>query len=376
MEENKGILRKIKEIIAKIFKGKKYKELPAIEENQLDNEEIHNDEGKTEFKQRISNVSELTDIEDIDRILTEEEKRIKDSVENFYFKSNLEGYKFISGAVIDENSPKGSYVCYLIKSGNINIEEGLPICCIKNRDKLRVIESFLKDLENSKGKYNKDLIKDIMENGFELNGEKFSVSEDYHLNTLLSKIISTQKENETISIPIDYMCKAVRGYQIEKSPRLKEIEKEQRKKQEDEERKNKYYDTVKKYIIQDEPIEFEKMDSKETRALKDYYKTIIGNIEKEIESDEYSDFGIEYIAKLASESKEDQRYSQILKIYSEINKEVQRKRYTNNNEEKINLSVQKGKANRVIKNILLKKLKDSLIELDTQNTIDEIEKYR
>lgn len=373
MEENKGILEKIKEIIARIFKEKKYKELPAIEENKLNNEEIHNNEGKNEFKQRISNVSEL---EDIDGISTEEEKRIKDSVENFYFKANLDGYKFISGAVINQDSPIGSYVCYLIKSNKLNIEEGLPLCCIQNKDKLRIVENFLKDLENSKGQYNKELIKDTMENGFKLNGERFFVSEDYHLDTLLNKILSTRKENETISIPIDYMCKAIRGYQIEKSPRLKEIEKEQRKKQEEEERKNKYYDLIKKYIIQDKSVEFKKMDTKEARALKEYYRTIIDNIEKNIESDEYLDFGIEYITKLSNESKDDPRYTQILKIYSEINEEVKYKKHTNSKEEKINLSVQKGKANRVIKNILLKKLKDNLIELDTQNTIDEIEKYR
>ena len=377
MEENKGILEKIKEIITKIFKGKKYKELPPIEEkkemnNKIIDEETHNNKEKNEFKQRISNVPELSNI---DTISTEEEKRIKDSVENFYFKANLDGYKFISSAVINENSPLGSYACYLIESDKLNIEEGLPVCCIPNKNKLRIVEGFLKDLENSKGKYNKDLIKNIMENGFELNGEKFFVSEDYHLNTLLNKIISAENENEIISIPIDYMCKAVRGYQIEKSPRLKEIEKEQRKKQEEKERKNKYYDAIKKYIIQGKSIELKKMSTKEARELKDYYRTIIDNIEKDLESDEYLDLGIEYITKLSSESKDDLRYSQILKIYSEINKEIQQKKHLNK-EEKINLSVQKGKANRVIKNVLLKKLKDNLIELDTQNIMDEIEKYR
>ena len=117
------------------------------------------------------------------------------------------------------------------------------------------------------------------------------------------------------------------------------------------------------------------MDTKEARALKDYYRTIIDNIEKDLESDEYLDLGIEYITKLSSESKDDLRYSQILKIYSEINKEIQQKKHLNK-EAKINLSVQKEKANRVIKNVLLKKLKDNLIELDTQNIMDEIEKYR
>ena len=378
MTENKGILKRIKEIIAKIFKGKKYKKLPTIEEDkelEID-EKIHNSEEKNEFKQRISNTSELTNIKDINGISPEEEKRIKDSVENFYFKANLDGYKFISGAVIDENSPIGSYVCYLIESENINMEEGLPICCIQSKDKLRIVENFLKDLENSKGKYNKDLIKNIIENGFELNGEKFFVSEDYHLSTLLEKMVSVQKENETISIPIDYMCKAVKGYQIEKSPRLKEIEKEQKKEQEEEKRKSKHYDVIKKYIIQDEPIEFKKMNAKEAKALNDYYKTIIDNIEKEIESNEYLDFGIEYLTKLAIKNKNDSRYFQILRLYRDINEEVQRKKHANNKEEKINLIVQKGKINRVIKNILLKKLKDNLIELDTQNAIDEIEKNR
>lgn len=363
--ENKGILKKLQEIITKLFKRKKYKELPAAEEkkelNNKNNEEIHNSKGKEEFKQRILNVSELSNV---DNISIEEEKDIKDFTENFHFKANLEGYKFISGTVIDKDSPIGSYVCYLIKSGNMNVEEGLPVCCIQSKDKLRVVENFLKDLENSKGKYNKDLIKNIIENGFELNGEKFSVSEDYHLNTLLNKIIDTQKENETISIPIDYMCKAVRGYQIEKSPRLKEIEKEQKKKQEEKRRENKYYNMIKKHIIQGEKID---MYNKE---IKSYYKNIIDNIEKEIESDEYLDFGIEYINKLSNENKDDLRYSQILKLYSEINEEVQRKKYTNNKEEKINLGLQKGKANRVIKSILLKKLRENLIELENQNKIE------
>ena len=147
---------------------------------------------------------------------------------------------------------------------------------------------------------------------------------------------------------------------------------EQHKKKE---RKNKYYDAIKKYIIQGKSIELKKMSTKEARELKDYYRTIIDNIEKDLESDEYLDLGIEYITKLSSESKDDLRYSQILKIYSEINKEIQQKKHLNK-EEKINLSVQKGKANRVIKNVLLKKLKDNLIELDTQNIMDEIEKYR
>lgn len=376
MEENKGILKKLQEAMMRIFRRKKYKELPTartennpkIQEEEIDN--ISMEEEKNDFKARIKGVSKNPIDEEIDNISAEEEKDIIASTENFSFPANLEGFEFISGAVFDENSPIGSYVCYMVNSKNINVEEGLPICCIQNKDKLRIVEDFLKGLKDSKGQYDKHSINDIIKNGFVLNDEeRFSVTKNYHLSALLKGIMNAKEENEIITIPIDYVCKIVKGHKIEESQRLQKIEKEQRKKQEEEEEKKKCYNIIKKYIIQGQPINFDSMNNEQIQYLKKYYESIINDIENQAESDEYLDFGIEYITKLSNEIKGDFKYSQILKLYNEIRKEEELKK--NIKDEKVDMLVQKGKANRVIKSLLAKKLNENLDIFNTKNKINE-----
>lgn len=382
MEENKGILKRIQEAMMKIFRRKKYKELPSarienspkIQEEKIDN--ISMEEEKNEFKERIANISKNQIDKEIENVSTEEEKKIIDSIENFSFPANLDGFEFISDVVIDENSPRGPYVCYMVNSKNKNIEEGLPICCIQNIDKLRIVENYLNKLKDIKGKYDKDSINEIIENGFTLNnGERFGVTEDYHLSPLLKGIMNAKEENEIITIPIDYVCKIVKGHKIEKSQRLQKIEKEQRKKQEEEEEKKKCYNMIKEYIIQGRPINFDSLNAEQINSLKKYYERIISDIENQAESDEYLDFGIEYITKLSNEIKGDSKYSQILKLYNEIRKEEELKKNTNNinNDEKVDLLVQKGKVNRIIKSLLSKKLNENLDIFNTKNKINERE---
>lgn len=359
MEENKGIFKKIQEVLTRIFRKEKYKELPMARtenNNKTQENEISVEEEKNEFKENIANISK-------------EEKKILDSIENFSFPANLDGYKFISGISIEKDSPIGAYVCYMLEENNINIEDGLPICCIENKDKLKIVEDYLNELKDIKEEYGKDSIKDIIENGFILNDEeRFSVDEDYHLTSLLKGIINSKDKDETIKIPIAYVCKTVKGYIIEQSPRVIEMEKLKKKKQEAENEKFKYLTIIKSFIFQGKPINLQKMSKNQKSLLEHYYRHVISNLEN---NNLYLDLAIEYVTNVRS--KEDSRYSQIISYYDKLKDAEQLKKGTKNNEKGLNLLLQKEKIERIIKNELAQKFKENLDIFNTQDKVNERE---
>lgn len=345
MEENKGILKKIQELLNKVFGINKNKQLPQPNTIEIDSE----NENNNDFKKKIavSNEKNIDSEELENNVLIEELEPQIDEVERFSFPANLRGYTFKTDVILDENSPKGSYVCSLVNYDEKRTENSLPICRTLNSKKARIVEDTLLGIKGIIDEdYSKDLISTINEKGFRLESnedERFKVTEDYHLSDVLQKILDAKQKNENIEIPINYLYKSTpKGYKIIKSARLIEIEKEK------ERRRNIDFDgIIKRHIIDDEPINFDDMNEEQIDILKQHYYKMISEISNQNNIEKYFDFAVSYISKK-------QIKLEHLEHYKEIKKEL--KKYVGNSFKTTTLLRNLDTVKRVIVNDLLKEL--------------------
>lgn len=356
MEENKGILKKIQEFLNKVFGINKNKQLQQPDTIEIDSKKENN----SDFKKKITvNLENDLDKKELKNISMDEN-------EVFSFPANLRGYTFKTNVVIDENSPKGSYVCSLVCYDETNVENCLPICKNENKEKARIVENTLLGLKAIIDEdYSKDLIKTIIEKGFRLENnedERFNVTKDYHLSDVLQKILNAKQKDVNIEILVNYLYKLNelnKGYEIIKSNRLIEIEGKQ--KEEQEKIKNiDYYDMIKTSIIKGRPINPNKLNEDQIKILREYYVKIINDIESEIESDKYIEFGIEYINNLSKVDKDNSKYFQIPEMYKTIEEKLQK---SNNSIINVDLYRQQEQLKRIIKNLLIKILNEDLNNL-------------
>lgn len=371
MEENKGILKRIREALTRILNRRKA--LPSAEEEikpTIKEEENNNFKKQYEVREQKDIVQEqegepfiemlvrLTgkNIKDIDM---EDAQEIINKLNDFYFSKDLEGYNFQIGTILDNDSPKNLYACSLSKYGETNEENKLPICAVGNKEEAAIVEQTLLDLKNMQDEEMKrEKIKYILNNGFKLNdrNERFSVKEDFHLQQLLNKMLD-EKSNR-IKIETNYLFKETpKGIRVVESNR--KIQRDAKIKEEEEKVQNLDYDNIiRNSVLKIEQLDLNSLSEKQIEALEEHYAKMLQEIDK---SCEYLEMAIQCVARLSNNPK----YNRILRDYYDIQEEYEK--YKNNSLKRVDILRRQSNSTRVLLNCLSEELKKDLNKIrDTQ----------
>lgn len=379
MEENKGIFGKIKALINRIFNRTKAlpppsqeKEYISIENNGFKEQyDVRESINKSNIQQQSKEIesSEIDNGEPLietlirmveNRNISEQDiQEIIDKFSDFSFLKNLENYNFYTNAIVDKDSPKNSYACYLAKDGELKEEKKLPICSVGNKEQAEIIEETLNSLKNiTDENKRKEMLEDIINNGFKLNDEndRFRPTNDFHLNQLLEKLLN-EKSNK-ITIEMDYLYKEdPKGLMIVKS--AKKINRdEQQRRREERENKINYENLIKDSILQNKKIDISNMSEGQKELLKRSYMNMIRDIDK---SAEYLDFAIECMSKYPE-------YERILGYYNKIQEDYEK--YKNNSVMKVGVLARQKDAIRVILNSLKDLIRKNLDMISDKEVLE------
>lgn len=333
MSENKGILDKIKDFFNKILKkDKEVKKLPAssVGEEQSD-----------EFKKKVANLDNYNNEE-------QNYEAILDAIDTITLPVDLNGYSFKTDVSINNyvDIEMESYVCYLNKDEEENLEKALLICTNFSKENAQKVENTLNELKNRK---NNTLIEDIQNLGFkDENGKRFMPTEDYHLDYLLEQLLQAEaKGAEKITIPQNYTYQETTyGMEIVKTNR--QLRKEREKNTPD------YENIIKNSVIKKEKLDLSNMNNEQIKNLKHYYIKLISDIESKMDSDEYLNLGVACISKLSNELK----YHELLNDYSKIQYDL--KKWKNDNIKKVDVQRRLSTCRRLILQHLIGELKENL----------------
>lgn len=362
MEENKGIFTKIKETIINFFNKPKALPTPSQEKEYIS---IENNDFKKQYNVRkdIEPSGEPL-IESLIRMIGNQnipEQAIRDIINQFSdytFLKNLEDYSFHTNTIIDNDSPKNSYACYLAKDGEIIEEKKLPICSVGNKELAEIIEETLNSLKNiTDENKRKEVIEDIIYNGFKLNNknERFRPN-DFNLTQLLKKLLN--EKNNKITIEVDYLYEETpKGLKIVKSGRMLDKEEQNRKKDE-KLRRIDYKSMIKESILQNKEIDTSNMSEEQKEILQQCYIDMMQEIEK---GAEYFELAFECISKHSE-------YSKYLRNYIDIQKDYEK--YKNNSVKILDITRQRNNTIRDILNSLKEILKKDLNKIIGKEDIE------
>ncbi len=394
MEENKGIFTKIKEIIIKFFNKPKALPTPSQEKEYIS---IENNDFKKQYNVRKdieqadtkeSKISEWTNnyyesiINDGNNRLFEQgegeppiealirmvgntnipEQAIIDiinEISEFSFLKSLEGCSFHTNTIIDNDSPKNSYACYLAQDGEIKEEKKLPICSVGNKEQAENIEETLNSLKNITDENKiKEVIEDIINNGFKLNdtNKRFKPN-DFNLTILLQKLLN--ERSDEITIGADYLYeKNTKGLSVIKSAR-KIYNDEQSRKKEEELKRIDYKSIIMNSILENKEIDTSNMSEEQKAILQQCYINMMQEIEK---SAEYFELALKCISKHPE-------YSKYLRNYIDIQKDYEK--YKNNSVKILDITRQRNNTIRDILNSLKEILKKDLNKIIGKEDIEK-----
>lgn len=377
MEENKGIFTKIKETIINFFNKPKALPTPSQEEEYISIEnndfkkqyDVRKHIEQTNIQQKDIEPSEISDgeplIEALMRMIGNKsipEQAIKDIINQFSdytFLKNLEDYSFHTNTIIDNDSPKNSYACYLAKDGEIIEEKKLPICSVGNKELAEIIEETLNSLKNiTDENKRKEVIEDIINNGFKLNdkNEKFKPN-DFNLTQLLEKLLN--EKNNKITIEVDYLYEETpKGLKIVKSGRMLDKE-EQNRKKEEKLRRIDYKSMIKESILQNKEIDTSNMSEEQKEILQQCYIDMMQEIEK---SAEYFELALECISKHPE-------YDRIVRNYKDIQEDYEK--YKNNSVMRVGVLAKQKTAIGVILDSFKEIIKKDLYKLMGKDDIEK-----